>query len=172
MDTAIVYYSKYGHTKKYAEMLQKRLLCDIYEVDDFNAKLAKKYKNIFYGSSIRANKILKISKFFKEIKDEKNFNIFIFADGLSTIQYDDLLREMVIAYSDLSDKHVRLFLLPGGFSFDLLHKKDKLIFSIIKKTTTKDKNSAGNINLLMKGIDLVKEENLNYMIDRFYKTKI
>lgn len=166
MKNLIIYYSRAGHTKRYAEFLSTRIIGDVKEISEINLRILRQYDNIIFGSSIRNNKIMKINKFLKYYKKIKNKNLFIFANGFSTMQgvsSDD--KQLLIDINGLFDKHIRFYTLPGGFDYDLLNKKDKRIFSIAFKFSNKDGETA-NLEETIKSrkIDLVSADNLDRIV--------
>src|SRR5574344_1018481 len=164
MKNLIIYYSKAGHTKRYAEFLKTRISGDIVSVEKINKKLLLQYDNIFFGSSIRRNNILKIKKFLKYYKKIKDKNLFIFVNGLTTINNDPELRDTLIDMNMLFDKHIRLYILPGGFNYNDISKVEKFLFKIALKASEKQGDS-NNLKLLMdQGIDLVNPDALDKMV--------
>ena len=54
---ALIYKSKYGSTKKYANWLKEKLKCDIYEGNKVKIKELLKYDTIIYGGGIYMGKL-------------------------------------------------------------------------------------------------------------------
>ena len=50
--TAVIYKSKYGSTKKYAEWIGEELECDVLETGSVSADTLKKYDTIIYGGGL------------------------------------------------------------------------------------------------------------------------
>jgi menaquinone-dependent protoporphyrinogen IX oxidase len=53
----VLYFSKYGSTKKYAEWIASELNGDIYNIKKFNQNSLKEYDTIILGSGLYAGKI-------------------------------------------------------------------------------------------------------------------
>lgn len=81
--TAVIYKSKYGSTKKYAEWIGSELECDVLENSSVSADTLKKYDTIIYGGGLFAggvNGFNLITKNFDAVKDK---NLILFTVGLA-----------------------------------------------------------------------------------------
>ena len=77
----IMYQSKYGATKKYAEWLSEDLSCDLIETKKADINKIKEYDTIILGGGIYASGIAGISflkKNYEKLADKK---IVVFAVG-------------------------------------------------------------------------------------------
>ena len=80
--TLVIYYSKYGYTKKYAQWLAEELNADICTGKNLKSNMLNNYSGIIFGSSLYAgtNKAARlIVKHFDQIKDKK---VVLFTCGL------------------------------------------------------------------------------------------
>lgn len=176
MKSIIIYHSQCGHTKKYAEDLKTRILADeIISVKKLSFKKLKQYDTIFYGGNIKNNVIVGLNKLLKKYNKIKDKNIFVFGVGLSFQTNVDYTRNLIITANGLDDKHIRLYLLPGGFDIKLFSPfKRFLIKTGIKifKSKNKDSNSTTALNMLIgNGINLVNINNLDKMVNVYNKIK-
>ena len=169
MKTLILYTSHCGHTKRYANSLKVRVLADeILEAKSISYKQIKNYDTIVYMGPLKNNVIEglhKLMKFFDKIKDK---NILIAACGLSCIRPDDYQKKLIITSNDLDDKHVRLYMLPGGMDLSLMHPIKRFIFKTALKYQMKNNDtpgaSVGMENMLRNGVDYVNLDNLDRMV--------
>jgi flavodoxin len=70
----VLYFSKYGYTKKYAEWIAAELNGDIYDIKHFKQNSIKNYGTIILGSGLYAGKIQGINiiiKHYEAIKNKK-----------------------------------------------------------------------------------------------------
>lgn len=181
MKTIIIYHSECGHTKRYAEDLKIRIAADeLIEVKKMSFKKLKQYDTIFYGGNIKNNEIVGLKKLMKYYDKLTNKNIFIFGVGMTAQNNDPYVRNLVITTNDLDDKHVRLYLLPGGININLFSPLKRFMFkTALKVAKNNDKNLGGNssqqdmaFNMLLKdGIDLVNINNLDKMVIVYNKVK-
>ena len=80
--TIIIYNSKYGHTKRYAQWLAEAVQADICENKNVNAEKLNGYDTVVFGSSIYAGRnkgAVALAKHFERIKDKK---IVLFTVGI------------------------------------------------------------------------------------------
>lgn len=164
MKNLIVYYSKYGHTKRYAEFLKTRIGGDMITIDELNKKVLKDYDNVIFGSSLRRNTILKLKNFLKLYKYMDGKNVFVFANGFSTMQVSDETKQFLIDMNGLYDYHIRFYLVPGGFSYADLKGIDKKMIDFSLKIGQKDAEQ--DLSLFKeREIDLVNPNALDRMVD-------
>ncbi len=73
-DKIVIYKSKYGSTKQYAQWIADELKCEICEVKQVNVENMQKYSTIIFGACVYVGKILDmdiIIKNFDKIQDKK-----------------------------------------------------------------------------------------------------
>jgi menaquinone-dependent protoporphyrinogen IX oxidase len=169
MKTLILYTSHCGHTKRYANSLKVRVLADeILEMKHVSYKQIKDYDTIVYMGPIKNNVIERLNKLMKHYEKIKDKNIIIAGCGISCIRPDDYQKGLIITSNDLDDKHVRLYLLPGGLDLSLMNPIKRAIFKQviqyqIKKNDTPGA-SIGLENMLRNGVDYVNPDNLDRMV--------
>jgi len=127
--TLVIYYSKYGHTKKYAQWLAEELNADICTGKNLKSNRLNNYSAIIFGSSLYAgtNKAAQLLvKHFKQIKDKK---VVLFTCGLTDVGSES----NVIGINKALDKvitpeirsKIKIFHVRGGVDYDhlsFLHK--------------------------------------------------
>jgi menaquinone-dependent protoporphyrinogen IX oxidase len=84
MDNVLVLYaSKYGFTKKYAEWISSELNGDIYSIKDFKQNIINNYNTIILGSGLYAGKIDGINIIVNNYETIKNRRLVLFTCGLA-----------------------------------------------------------------------------------------
>lgn len=173
MSCIIIYHSECGHTKRYAEYLNMRIAADkLISLDQFKFKDILNYDNIIYAGNIKNNVIVGLNKLLKKYKKIKDKNIFVIGVGLLNITAmnngnDTFNRDIIIISNSLDDKHVRLYLLPGGFNINKFSKFKGKIIKRMLKFASKDKSGGEKASidmLLNNGIDLVDINNLDKIV--------
>jgi len=86
-NTVVIYQSKYGSTKKYAQWLAEELSSDLIEAKKASIEQIKKYDVIILGGGIYATGIAGISFLKKHYEKLKNKKVIVFAVGASP--YDE-----------------------------------------------------------------------------------
>jgi menaquinone-dependent protoporphyrinogen IX oxidase len=139
--TLVVYNSKYGHTKKYAQWLAEELNADIYDGKKLKNNLLSNYSTILFGSSLYAgtNKAAHlIVKHFEQIKDK---NIVLFTVGM----YDTNSEENIIGINKTLNKvitseireKIKIFHVRGGIDCSNLSFPHKIMMKVAHSVLSK-----------------------------------
>jgi menaquinone-dependent protoporphyrinogen IX oxidase len=132
----VIYQSKYGATKKYAEWLSEDLSCDLIETKKANIDKIKEYDTIILGGGIYATGISGISflkKNYKRLMDKK---IVVFAVGASP--YNDVAFKILKEHNlkdNLAD--TPCFYCRGAWNEEKMSWKDKTLCNMLKKVVSK-----------------------------------
>ncbi len=137
----VVYESKYGTTKKYAEWIAEDLGADLIERKSASADALNGYDVIVYGGGLYAGGVIGFSFIknnFNIIKDKK---ILLFTCGLG----DPAVPENVNNIQESLDKFmtpemkkkVEVFFLRGGMDYSKLSFVHKSMMSMVQKTVAR-----------------------------------
>ena len=146
--TLVIYSSKYGHTKKYAEWLAEDLSADICDDKNLKKEMLNNYSVLLFGSSLFAGKnkaALLIVKYFEQMKDKK---VVLFTCGLAdvsnetnTIGINKALDRVITP--EIRNK-IKIFHVRGGIDYDnlsFLHKTMmKMLHSKVSKMSENELN--------------------------------
>ncbi|WFA08984.1 flavodoxin domain-containing protein [Tissierella sp. Yu-01] len=136
----VLYQSKYGATKKYANWLKEELSCDIMETKKASADAVEKYDIIILGGGLYASGIAGLSfikKNYHKLKDKK---VIIFAVGASP--YDERSINMVKEHN-LKDElsNIPLVYLRGAWNEEKMTFIDRSLCNMLKKSVAKKDQS-------------------------------
>lgn len=151
MKTVIIYKSKTGFTKKYAQWISEALSADVFDISKVNIDMIKQYDNIIYGGSLYAVGItgLKfITKNFDKLKDKK---LVVFATGASPSSQRVIDEVVSKNFTSEQQKYIKFFYLRGGFDYKKLNFFDKFLMNLLKlkiKSKDKDKLTKDEIGML------------------------
>ncbi|MDD3839114.1 MAG: flavodoxin domain-containing protein [Clostridia bacterium] len=131
---AVIYRSKYGSTKKYAEWIAKEIDSDLFECSQINAQALSSYNTIIYGGGLYAsgiNGISFITKNFKKIRDK---NIIVFTVGLASTD-DKSIFQPIIEKNFTSEmrSNMKFFHLRGAIDYKRLNFIHKIMMAMLKK---------------------------------------
>ncbi len=151
MIKAIIYKSKTGHTKKYAEMLGEKLNMPFYEIKEAEKKLNKNDEIIYLGW-ICATRIVGLNKILKKYK----------VNCCGAVGAYPKTDENVQNIKNANNIKIPLFYMQGGIDYTKLNKIYKKLLQAIGKTI---QNSSDNVDkeiveMFEKGKSFVCEENL------------
>ena len=136
MKGIVIYKSKYGSTKKYAEWISERTGFDCVESGKINAKQLADYDTVIFGGGIYASGIAGISFLKKNIVALNGKKVIAFCCGASP--YDEtFLNE--IRNMNLKDElaSVPLYYCRGACSLDGMSFKDKTLCKMLVKAVAK-----------------------------------
>lgn len=132
MRTIIIYNSKTGYTKSYAEMLSKELEAEAVEMKALKSVKLNDYDTILYGAGVMAGNINGLKKMIKQLKMTTGKNIILFAVGAnapSKKNIDDLIEKNLKA----NGIEYPLFYLQGGFDPEKLGAVYRVMLGKISK---------------------------------------
>ena len=84
-NTVVVYESRYGSTKKYAQWIAQDLGCTLIETKDVTVEKLQTFDTIIYGGWLHAGSIKGFKVISKDIDKLKDKNIVVFSVGCSTL---------------------------------------------------------------------------------------
>lgn len=153
LELIIVYESKTGFTKKYADMLAAKTKLNVFRVKEIS-KISKDEEIIFLGW-MKVGRVQGLNKL-------KKYNVKAVC-GSGTGRTAEPDTETVIARNELVN--IPFFYLRGGcFPLNKLKGMDKIMMSMflkmLKSRKDKDEKLEESINIIENGFDGVKEENL------------
>lgn len=96
MHTVVIYKSKYGSTKQYAEWIAQELGCECFDAKDVKADDLEKYDCIVYGGGLYAEVINGVSLITKNIDLLKGKKIAVFSTGITPLDCREYYDKMVI----------------------------------------------------------------------------
>jgi len=132
MKTVIIYKSKYGSTKEYAEYIKKNIPnSELFAIETFDKDSLSSYENIILGSSVYAGQTFYNKFLIENWNILKGKNVFIFAVGMLTEEHQNSKD----AYKNIPvyiRKKVRYIKLPGRVVFSKLNLFEKFIIRMIE----------------------------------------
>ena len=143
--TLVIYHSKYGHTKKYAEWLSEELGANIYNGNELNISILKDYSAIIVGSSLYAgsNKGARlIAKNFEQLRDKKValFTVGMF-DTNSAQNVLDINKELDKVITPEIREKIKIFHLRGGIDCENLSLPHKVMMKFAHSALSKKPES-------------------------------
>lgn len=142
----IIYKSKYGSTKQYAQWTAQTLNCDIFEQQKFTPQMFKNYDIIIYGGGLYAGGINGISLITKNLELLKNKKIIVFTCGLAdpknATNIKNINNNIDKAFDVQVKSKIKFFHLRGGIDYSKLSIVHKSMMAMLKHVLLKkDKNS-------------------------------
>lgn len=96
MSAVVVYRSKYGSTKAYAEWISEELGCDIFEYKEVKIDDLLKYDTIIYGGGLYAEVINGVYLLTKNMDKLKGKKIAVYSTGITPLECREYYDKLVI----------------------------------------------------------------------------
>lgn len=132
LKTIVIYKSKSGYTKTYAEWIAEELKCELVESTNISLETLLEYDTIVFGGGLYAigiNGISIITKNFEALKDK---NIIVWATGSSPGRENEIKEVWKHNFSEEQRGVIKTFYLRGGFDYNKLSRGDKLLMGMLK----------------------------------------
>lgn len=170
MKTVVIYKSKTGFTKKYAEWISKELSADIFDAANVNINMLAKYDTIIYGGSLYAAGIIGINLITKNFDKLRSKRIVVFATGVSPSR-DEVITEIRDKnFTTDQQKSIKFFYLRGGFNYSKLNIFDKFLMTLLKwkiknkKQEDLSSDEIGMLSIYDKPVDYTNKKNIEKII--------
>ncbi|HYH04293.1 MAG TPA: flavodoxin domain-containing protein [Bacillota bacterium] len=132
MKTLVVYKSKSGFTKTYAQWLAAELAADLMEAAKVNEDVLAAYDRIIYGGGLYAGGINGKKLITKNLDRLKGKKVVVFATGASPSRPEIVDEVQKRNFTAEQLQQLRFFYLRGGFDFGKLNSVDKLLMKMLK----------------------------------------
>lgn len=166
--TAVIYKSKYGSTKQYAQWISEETGADIFDVDEVKKKNFDQYDTIVFGGCINAGGIKGIEFLKKNIKSFAGKKVIAFAVGLNVDDEKNMqdCREINFV-KKLAD--IPCYFLPGAYDPSRVSGFDKKLMGVVKKmvsgSAATDPAARNLVNAIENGANLMDKERLAPLIE-------
>lgn len=132
-NTVVIYKSRYGNTKQYAEWISKALNCDIFEQSFISADSMAEYSTIIYGGGLYASGILGINYITDNFKTIKHRNIIIFTVGLADPKEASQFNRIIDKnFTKDMQRYITVFHFRGGVKYKELGFLHKTMMAALK----------------------------------------
>ncbi len=166
---AIVYHSKAGHTKKYAEWLKEEIGADVFNVEKINVEKVLSYDLIIFAGGVYSNIISGLNFIKKNMNVLRFKKIIVVAVGVMPINQsmNHLLEEK--NYNDEMRGRFPIFQLRSGFDKSKMSVSDKLMLVAWKAKITKKEDRTNDDIMLLGALDgmtdFTSKENLAELVE-------
>lgn len=135
MKAVVIYKSKYGSTKSYAEWIGEAMNCPVFEAKSFSKEDLSKYDTIIYGGGLYAetiNGVTLITKNFDKLKDKR---IAVYTTGITPLDCRDYYEKMVIEKNFKPEmlKQIKVFNFMGKMIVNELSLVHQAALKTLKK---------------------------------------
>ncbi|ELC8442375.1 flavodoxin [Clostridium perfringens] len=134
-ETVVIYKSRYGSTKKYAQWISESLNADIFESNKIRSNELDKYKTIIYGGGLYASGITGFSLIRKNFNKLKDKNLILFTVGLANpINKEQFAPILEKNLSEEMKSKIKVFHFRGAIHYKKLSFIHKSMMAMLKKS--------------------------------------
>lgn len=168
----VLYESRYGSTKKYAEFISTELNADLKQIKDINNLDFDLYQTIIIGGWLHACYIKGLNKLKKYLYKLDDKNLIIFTVGLASGTENDLAKVKKLNLNAFPKDKINFFYFRGAFNYKHLKPIDKILMSLLKKkvlSTAKKRELSEDEKCLLecydKPISFINKNSINKLIN-------
>lgn len=167
MGTVVLYASKTGFTKKYAEWIAKGLKCQAIPLDKVDQAAIDQAEVIVFGGGIYAGRINGLKKMQKYLAKWSNKKFIVFATGAGPEGTEEVER---VKSSNLSqNQDIPFFYFRSGLNYEKMGLKDKLMMkcfvTILKKQKNKSEADQKALEAMEKSYDVCDQAKIKDLIN-------
>jgi menaquinone-dependent protoporphyrinogen IX oxidase len=165
MKIAVIYKSKYGTTKSYAQWIAEELKAELFEKKEFNSGKFKEYDCVILGGGMYAGAILG-SDLIKKIHCK---NLIFFTVGLADPMTTDYSTHIKKIFPDGIPENTEVFHFRGGIDYEKLSFVHKKMMSMLHNLVSKKENSSDEEKLFVSTygskVDFTDKNSINPLIE-------
>lgn len=140
----VIYKSKTGFTKKYAEMIAEEMGCTIADYKTVTVETMSKYDTVIFGSRAHAGRVDGYKKA-KELFDKSTSkNLIIFATGATPNNAEDVIKEFWSQNLSTDElENIPHFYMQSGLCYEKMSFLNKMLMKMVAAMLKKkeDKNA-------------------------------
>lgn len=136
MKGIIMYQSRYGSTKKYAEWLREKTGFDLIKTKEAKVNMMDEYDVIILGGGVYASGVLGLSFLKKNISKLKGKKLAVFCVGASPYDEKAIAQAREFHFKDEMDS-IPLFYCRGAWDEDKMSFGDRTLCRMLQKAVAK-----------------------------------
>lgn len=169
----VIYTSKRGSTKQYAEWIAEDLGCEAIPLSDAYGLDLHDYDCVIYGGWIRGSGIVDFDKFAKMLDEDLMQRLLVYGVGFADETADNYAQVWGYSLGKIDPKNdyrVLLYILGGRYDPDAVTGLDKFLMktmrTVLLSGSTKDAKPQANMmrDRIDNGCDLVKRDNITSLV--------
>lgn len=155
MNAIVVYKTKYGSTKTYAEWIAEELECEAVDAKDVKAEDLEKYDAIVYGGGLYAEVISGVSLITKNLDRLDGKKIAVYSTGITPLDIRDYYDRLVLEknFKPFMLEKIKVFNFLGKMVIDELSLVHRTALKTLKKIMSGKDNPSDMEKLLIKLCD-------------------
>jgi menaquinone-dependent protoporphyrinogen IX oxidase len=167
--TVVIYRSKTGFTKNYAQWIAEELGCDLYKGEDIKVSELQNYDTIIYGAGLYASGISGIKLITDNFDLLKNKNLFVFSVGASPVREVTTAELRKANFKGEQFEKIHFYYLRGGFDYSRLSPFYRFLMTLrkiqLKNSKSDDPDVKGMLNSYEHPLDFTKKKNVESIVN-------
>ncbi len=155
MSTVVVYRSKYGSTKAYAQWIAESLECDIFDAKKVKIDDLLSYNTIIYGGGLYAEVIAGVSLLTKHLDRLGGKKLIVYTTGITPLDCRDYYDKLVIEknFKGGSESRFKIYNFMGKMVLSELSLVHRTALKTLKKIMSDKENPTEMERLLIELCD-------------------
>ena len=113
MKNLLIYQTKYGSTRQYAEWIAEQSAVDMFHIDEFNIKTLALYDTVIFGSYVRMGKLVDADFINKNWQILQNKKVIMFSVSAAPAGSKVVMEAFEKSVPEPLRKHITLFQFQG-----------------------------------------------------------
>lgn len=155
MNAIVIYKSKYGSTKQYAEWIADELSCSAVDVKSVKAEDVLGYDVIIYGGGLYAETVNGVSFITKNLEKLKDKKLIVYTTGITPVDCREYYDKLVANknFKGEAAKRIKMFNFLGKMVLDELSTVHRTAIKALKKLMSGKENPSEMEKLLIELCD-------------------
>lgn len=137
MKTLVLYKSKTGFTKRYAEWIAQALSADLVPYEKRKQYVLDEYDTVLYGGGFHAGLIGGIGWFKKQLPSLSDKKVVVFATGASPAESEEVPKALAQNFTGDERDRIDVFYLQSGLCYEKMGAIDKLFMKVFRSMLKK-----------------------------------
>lgn len=172
----VVYNSKTGFTKRYAEWIAEELGCDILPYKSLSESIVSASDIVIFGSRIHAGRIDQLAKVKKRFSGLANKTLIVFATGAMPAAAESGVSKMWAEnLTDTEMKAIPHFYMQGGLDYDKMGFADRTLMKTVAKLMSKQSDKGdlenGFSQAILSSYDISSREYITPLVEYVRKAQ-
>ena len=141
MKKIVIYKSKTGFTKRYAEWIAEEIGCSCVSVKEITANSLESYQTVIYGGGITAGSIGGLKKIKTMMAGFPDKKFIVFATGATPVEvYKDKDQIRDANFTEEEKQRIPYFYFVSGINYDNMKLGGKLLMKLFRSMLSKKKD--------------------------------
>jgi len=151
MNAIVIYKTKYGSTRTYAEWIAEELNCEAVDVKNIKIEELERYDTIIYGGGLYAEVIGGVTFITRNLEKLMGKKIVVFSTGITPLKYHEYYDKLVIEknFSPQMLEKIKVFNFMGKMILEELTPVHRTALKTLKQIMLAKKNPTEMEQLLI-----------------------